>query len=121
MTRTLARSASIRIRRTKHSAADVRRFATPRRPLQPSAMSARRAWAAALHVREAMQNRIVRAFGQQADGTGAGPSEMDLRLFARFAVMEQRLKRSLGRARVQWPCERESLEQADALRQGESP
>jgi hypothetical protein len=67
-------------------------------------MSARKAWVAAANAREAVQERIVNAFRRDVEGTGPGPSEFDLQLFARLAVAEQRLKRCFGRAKVQWPC-----------------
>jgi hypothetical protein len=68
------------------------------------AMSARKAWLDAVRAREAVQKRIVQAFRCDVEGTGPGPSESDLELFARLAVAEQRMKRDFGRAKVQWPC-----------------
>ncbi|MDM0075439.1 hypothetical protein QTH90_13645 [Variovorax sp. J2P1-59] len=72
--------------------------------LPPHAMSARKAWVAAMRAREAMQSRIVGAFGRGITGVGPGPTELDLLLFAKLAVAERRLKRGVGRAKVLWPC-----------------
>ncbi|MDM0015480.1 hypothetical protein QTH87_23755 [Variovorax sp. J22P168] len=47
--------------------------------------------------REAVHDRIVRAFAAQALSNGSGPIEDDLRIFASLVVTEQRLARSLGR------------------------
>ncbi|MDM0109796.1 hypothetical protein QTH97_33105 [Variovorax sp. J22R24] len=77
---------------------------SPRPSLPPHAMSARKAWVAAAHAREAMQSRIVSAFGRDIAGAGPGPTDFDLQMFARLAVAERRLKRGVGRAKVLWPC-----------------
>lgn len=54
--------------------------------------NARKAWLAAVQVRNAIQDRIVLDFRKQIQGTGPGPAEADLLLFARAAVAEQRLQ-----------------------------
>jgi hypothetical protein len=62
-------------------------------------MSARRAWSAAVQLREAVHLRIVAAFRRQLEGEGPGPADVELRLFARIAVVEERLRRALRRSR----------------------
>ena len=47
--------------------------------------------------RQAIQEQIVRSFRAFACGFGEGPSELDLRTFARLAIVEQRAARALGR------------------------
>lgn len=54
-------------------------------------MIAHRGWMAAMQVREAMQGRIVRAFRLHLEGLGPGPTDVELLMFARLAVAEQRL------------------------------
>jgi hypothetical protein len=81
-----------------------RGYLAPRVSLPPHAMSARKAWVAATHAREAMQARIVGAFGRDIAGAGPGPTDFELQLFARLAIAERRLKRGLSRAKVLWPC-----------------
>ena len=94
-----------------------------RESLPPHAMSARKAWATAANAREAVQARIVSAFRRDVEGTGQGPSEFDLHLFARLAVTERRLKRCFDRAKVQPPCRgvSPSTDRTADPRQGESP
>lgn len=81
-----------------------RRSAKARETLPPRAMSARRAWIIAMRAREVIHTRIVHAFRRSIAGLGTGPTDLDLQLFARLAVHEQRLKRGFGKARVQRPC-----------------
>lgn len=72
----------------------------PRRATQRlGEMSARRAWSAAVQLREAVHLRIVAAFRRQLEGTGPGPADAQLQLFARIAVVEERLRRALRRSR----------------------
>ena len=99
------------------------RYGAPQVSLHPHAMSARKAWITAANAREAVQARIVSAFRRDVEGTGPGPSEFDLQLFARLAVTERRLKRSFGRAKVQPPCRgvSPSTDRTADPRQGESP
>lgn len=66
--------------------------------------AARQSWVAALRVRKAVQDRIVSAFRRHIDGSGPGPSDAELLMFARLAVAEQRLGRNLAGARVQPGC-----------------
>ena len=84
-------------------------------------MSARRAWTAAVNLRKAIHLRIVAAYRSQLEGLGPGPSDVDLRLFARIAVAEERLRRLLERAKVHPPCNREasSIRLATRVRRGE--
>lgn len=110
-------------RGTRQPVLDLRyRFGTPRESLAPHAMSARKAWVAAANAREAVQARIVCAFRRDVEGSGPGPSEFDLQLFARLAVTERRLKRCFGRAKVQPPCRgvSPSTDRTADPRQGES-
>ena len=104
--------------------------AAPRAPRRGSAsrrspvlaeMRARRAWTAAVNLRDAIHLRIVAAFRSQLEGLGPGPSDVDLRLFARIAVAEERLRRLLERAKVQPSCDREasSMRLATPVRRGE--
>ena len=51
----------------------------------------RRGWMAAMRVRKVMQDRIVVAFRRQIEGSGPGPTDEALQMFARLAVAEQRL------------------------------
>lgn len=71
-------------------------------------MSARRACNAATQLRETIHLRIVAAFRSQIEGSGPGPTDIDLRLFARIAVAEERLRRALLRARVHHCCNPET-------------
>jgi hypothetical protein len=80
-----------------------RRGASARDSLRPGEMSARRAWNAAVRARQAIHLRIVAAFRSQVEGRGPGPTDIELRLFARIAVAEERLRRAFRRARVH-PC-----------------
>jgi hypothetical protein len=65
------------------------------------AMGVRRAWAVAVvRARKAAQDRIVLAFRLQVEGSGPGPTDAELRTFARLDVAEQRLRRSHCRAKV---------------------
>lgn len=101
----VTRQIKLMSRRTKHSARDARhRSAKTRETLPPRAMSARRARVAAMRAREAVHARIVCAFRQSIEGLGPGPTDLDLQLFARLAVHEQRLKRGFGKAKVQGSC-----------------
>ncbi|MBT2325658.1 hypothetical protein J7E62_25320 [Variovorax paradoxus] len=78
----------------------------PARPL-PSLreMGAQRAWVAAVRVRKALQGRIVFAFRKHIEGSGPGPVDAELLMFARLAIAEQRLKRSLAQAKgKKWEC-----------------
>ena len=61
-----------------------------------------KACAAAAQVRRATQDRIVFAFGEQIRGLGAGPTDADLRLFARMAVVEQRMLRGIDHASAEY-------------------
>jgi hypothetical protein len=72
-----------------------------RRSIGPCERNARRAWAAAVRVRKAVQNAIVQAFRSEIRGLGAGPQDADLLIFARLAVAEHRLGESLARAKAQ--------------------
>jgi hypothetical protein len=67
-------------------------------------MGARRAWAAAVRARKSVQQRIVCAFRKHIEGSGPGPTDAELLMFARLAVAEQRLGRSLARAKVERYC-----------------
>lgn len=51
----------------------------------------RSGWMAAMRVRKIVQARIVVAFRRQIAGCGPGPTDEELRMFARLAVAEQRL------------------------------
>jgi hypothetical protein len=84
-------------------------------------MSARRAWTAAVNLRKMIHLRIVAAYRSQLEGLGPGPSDVDLRLFARIAVAEERLLRALERAKVHPSCNREAsaIRLATCVRQGE--
>ena len=84
-------------------------------------MSARRAWTAAVNLRKTIHLRIVAAYRSQLEGLGPGPSDVDLRLFARIAVAEERLLRALERAKVHPSCNREAsaIRLATCVRQGE--
>lgn len=67
-----------------------------------------------------MQDRIVCAFRKQLDGSGPGPADAELLMFARLAVAEQRLGRSLAQAKVEWYFRRARFDgQASNLRRGE--
>jgi hypothetical protein len=59
----------------------------------------RESLAAAGRERAALQSRITRAFRQQLDHDGPGPSEDDLLLFAQCAIREQRLARMFAATR----------------------
>jgi len=84
-------------------------------------MSARRAWTAAVNLRKTIHLRIVAAYRSQLEGLGPGPSDVELRLFARVAVAEERLLRVLERAKVHPSCNREtsSIRLATRVRRGE--
>lgn len=83
----------------------LRRARTPTRALiAPQEMGARRAWAAAVRVKKAVQDRIVFAFRKHIEGSGPGPSDAELRMFATLAVAEHRLEHSLARAKVKRCC-----------------
>ena len=107
----------------QHSKRVVRRSIAPlRAPQRLGEMSARRAWSAAVQLREAVHLRIVAAFRRQLEGTGAGPADVELRLFARIAVVEERLRRALRRSRSFPPCAAGApaiLRTAALLRRGE--
>ena len=77
-----------------------RRGVTARDSLRLGEMIARRAWHAAVRLRETIHHRIVAAFHSQVEGSGPGPTDIDLRLFARIAIAEERLRRALQRAKV---------------------
>jgi hypothetical protein len=53
-----------------------------------------------MQARKAMQNRIVCAFRRHIDGSGPGPGDAELLMFARLAVAEQRLGSRLARAKA---------------------
>ena len=61
---------------------------------------ARRAWAAMSQARKSLQARIVMAFRQHIEGTGPGPSEGQLRMFAKLAVAEHQLWRAMTASRT---------------------
>jgi len=97
----------------------------PRVPARPL-LSARetdsqRAWAAAVRVRKAAQERIVWAFRNYIEGSGPGPTDAEMLLFARLALAEQRLRRSHAQAKAQRYCGTAQAfgEPASVLRRGE--
>jgi hypothetical protein len=92
-------------------------------PIAPHEMSAHRAFAAATHVRKAIQVRIARAFRRHIEGAGRGPTDTELLMFARLAVAEQRLGRSLAQAKADRYCGTGQAfgEPASVLRRGEHP
>lgn len=98
-----------------------RRGMTTRDSLRLGEMSARRAWNAAMQLRKTIHLRIVAAFRSQVEGSGPGPTDVDLRLFARIAVAEERLKRALGRVKAHPRCNSEtsSMRLAGLVRRGE--
>ncbi|SEB12618.1 hypothetical protein [Variovorax sp. YR216] len=49
----------------------------------------------ATQARELAQDRIVRAFRSQLEGTGPGPSDADVQCFARLALVEKALQKEL--------------------------
>jgi hypothetical protein len=103
-------------------AAWQRSTAPPRASMAPREISAHRAFAAAMHVRKAIQDRIVRAFRRHIEGSGRGPTDAELLMFARLAVAEQRLGRSLAQAKADRFCghaQKTLDEPASVLRQGE--
>lgn len=55
--------------------------------------------AVATRARKAVQARIVGAFRNYVHGSGTGPADEDLLIFAKLAIAEQRLRRRLGFAR----------------------
>jgi len=85
-------------------------------------MSARRAWKAAVQLRETIHLRIVAAFRNKVEGAGPGPTDVELRLFARIAVAEEKLRRALQRAKVHQCCicEASSIRLAGLVRRGET-
>jgi hypothetical protein len=92
-------------RRARHFVPDARSTTwIPRELLTVRAMGSRRSWVIAMRARKAIHERIVFAFAQRIEGRGPGPTDLDLRLFARLAVMEQRLKRAFDKARAQRSC-----------------
>lgn len=97
--------------------------AVPRVPIAPDEMSAHRAFAAATHVRKVIQERIVRAFRRHIEGAGRGPTDAELLMFARLAIAEQRLGRSLAQAKANRYCGAGQTfgEPASVLRRGEHP
>lgn len=103
MSKSVTRRKGPLARKRRRLAALRHRSAPARRSLDldPCERSARRARAAAVRVRKAVQGRIVRAFRKQIEGSGAGPSDIDLLMFARLAIAEQRLGRSLAQAKAQ--------------------
>lgn len=101
MSKSVTRRKGPLARKRRRLAALRHRSAPARRFLDPCERSARRARAAAVRVRKAVQGRIVRAFRKQIEGSGAGPSDIDLLMFARLAIAEQRLGRSLAQAKAQ--------------------
>lgn len=100
-----------------------RSMAAPRVSIAPHEMSAHRAFAAATHVRKAIQDRIVRAFRRHIEGAGRGPTDAELLMFARLAIAEQRLGRSLAQAKADRYCGAGQTfgELASVLRRGEHP
>jgi hypothetical protein len=60
------------------------------------AQKKRDAWMVATRIRKAVQARIVEAFRRHLEGSGAGPSDEALRMFARLAIAEQRLMRRVA-------------------------
>jgi hypothetical protein len=85
-------------------------------------MSAHRAFAAATHVRKAIQHRIVLAFRRHIEGA-RGPTDAELLMFARLAIAEQRLGRSFAQAQADRYCGTGQTfgEPASVLRRGEHP
>lgn len=112
-------------RRNKRPMGALRRCksAPTRAPIGLRKMSAQAAWAAAGHARKAVQDRIVRAFRNQLHGSGPGPSDVELLMFARLAVAEQRLGRRLAQTKVAWRCSKPQTPHgpASVLRRGEHP
>ncbi|NGM89499.1 hypothetical protein G5B35_19580 [Parapusillimonas sp. SGNA-6] len=100
-----------------------RNTAAPRVSAAPHEMSAYRAFAAATHVRKAIQRRIVRAFRRHIEGAGRGPTDAELLMFARLAIAEQRLGRSFAQAQADRYCGTGQTfgEPASVLRRGEHP
>jgi hypothetical protein len=105
MSRASTRTANSMSRKSGRSPFLARRSgaATPR-SLRLGEMGLRRAWTSAVQRREAVHLRIVCAFRRQVEGSGAEPADTELQLFARIAVVEERLRRALGRARVRRSC-----------------
>lgn len=84
-------------------------------------MSARRALSFAAAQREAIHLRILAAYRSQIEGIGSGPSDADLRLFARIAIAEERLRRVFERTKLHpsCNCEVSSIRLATRLRRGD--
>lgn len=72
-----------------------RQEARAREAIDPAASNTRVAHAALTRLRVVVQDRIVAAFRGQAEGSGPGPADADLLLFARLAVAETRLSSAL--------------------------
>jgi hypothetical protein len=68
--------------------------------IAPRDVGAQKAFTAAMQARKAIQNRIVCAFRRHIEGSGSGPGDAELLMFARLAVAEQRLGSSLARAKA---------------------
>lgn len=98
----------------------IRRRGAARDAVRLGERNARRAWNTAMQVRETIHLRIVAAFRCQVQGSGPGPTDVDLRLFARIAVTEERLRRTLLQARVHHGCSAEtsSMRLARLVRRG---
>jgi len=119
MSKSVTRRKGPLARKRRRLAALRHRGARARRSIEPCERSARRARAAAVRVRKAVQGRIVRAFRKQIEGSGAGPDDTDLLMFARIAVAEHRLGRSLAQAKAQrYRGARAHTEPATVLRPG---
>jgi hypothetical protein len=97
-----------------------RRSMRARRWIDRCESDARRAWGAAVKVRKEIQDHIVRAFRDQVEGAGCGPTDADLQTFARRAVAEQRLGRSLAQAKSHRYCrEPQAFTNSATVRRGE--
>ena len=66
--------------------------ASARISMEPREKMARSAWIAAMDARKAVQARIAQAFGRYLDGSGPGPTDEQLLIFARLAIAEQRIE-----------------------------
>lgn len=83
----------------------MQRTQVPARPLlSAQEVGAQRAWAAAVRVRKAVQRRIVLAFRKYIEGSGPGPADVEMLLFSRLALAEQRLRRGHDQAKAQRYC-----------------
>lgn len=107
-----------RAAKKRHRLAALRhRHAPARAHLATWERRAQQARAAAAHVRQVVQRCIVEAFRGQLEGSGAGPADADLLLFARLAVAEHRLGQSLAQIKAQ----RHRDARARAARSGTQP